>query len=567
MTATAISIAVLSVHSLERTHPMLGISIGIAVVIIVSQTLTRPASGSRLVGTIILLLTLSVAYRTIPFLVASGPIGMDPHWLAVQTQALLENGHTDVIDSLFYSNVASFIVLQAVIASTLGLEPGTVLIILAAISGISIPLFGGVLTRRLVRPQLTFIAVIIAVAILVVAKQTVRFSYGPIAQTHAIIIYFIVLFILIIYPQVLRSSSKMTLRLNILLIVSVVGLALTHKLMVFIAVIVLSGLAVWYRFWTPDFGGEAQLARQSLLSIVILLTVWTIMTDFAVRPIIQFAFGLDTAILTEFDPAAAAPASADIFSIIHRNINWLLLVPTAGVAWAWLTVIEWRPWERSRYRQDLIPVLLTASVAVVLLVIGIIFGFSVFNPNRAIAIGEPVWAVLIGVAFVNWLYHFDIDLLSSRISIGVVTVILLVIIVQVGALGSLPDHPETPRSYLSAGERAGVDFAITHSPEQETLYTDAYTVRAGISPENPPAGYWRRDSGQVQYYEPAVFDGQIDEEHDRIFLRTRLEIYGYLPWGGHWVLEWDYHEMLTGCYQQIYDNGDSLYYTGNRCSE
>lgn len=566
MTATAISIAVLSVHSLERTHPMLGISIGIAVVIIVSQAVARPVSSSQLVSTIILLLTLSVAYRTIPFLVASGPIGMDPHWLAVQTQAVLEDGHTDVIDSLFYSNVASFIVLQAILASILGLKPDMILVIIAAISGISIPLFGSVLTRRLVRPQLTFVAVIIAVAILVVAKQTVRFSYGPIAQVHAIIVYFIVLFILIIYPQVLRSSSKMTLRLDILLIVSVVGLALTHKVMVFIAVIILSGLAVWYQFWIPDFGGEARLAWQSVLSTVILLTVWAIMTDFAVRPIIQFGFGLDTAILTEFDPAAAASVSADIYSTIHRHINWLLLVPIAGVAWAWLTVMEWRPWERSRYRQDLIPVLLTASVAVVLLVIGIILGFGVFNPNRAIAIGEPVWAVLIGTAFANGLYHFDIDLLSSRISIGVVAVILLVIIVQVGALGSLPDHPETPRSYLSAGERAGVDFAISHSPEQETFYTDAYTVRAGISPEDPPAAYWRRDSGQVQYYEPAVFDGQVYEEHDRIFLRTRLEIYGHLPWGGYWVLEWDYREMLNGCYQQIYDNGDGLYYTGNRCS-
>ncbi|WP_222920221.1 hypothetical protein [Natrinema sp. SYSU A 869] len=200
LTILSLTLGVVAVSVTGQISPFLQISAGSAILSIVGLATIDDLFGRQFYGYLASLLAVGIVYRALPLLVLPGLIGMDPHWYAVQTQAVIDTGSTDPIQNPFYEGAAGYIVYLALIAEILGVQPERAILVLPLILGIVPPLVGAIITERITR---TPIAALTAAALLVVVPSLVRGAFWPTAQSFATALFavFLLLFLRIYRQQ------------------------------------------------------------------------------------------------------------------------------------------------------------------------------------------------------------------------------------------------------------------------------------------------------------------------------------------------------------------------------
>lgn len=541
-------------------YPALPASVTLAAIALVGGALSDDPTHRRYVGYLGALVALAVGYRLVPLLVTDGLIGLDPHWYATQAHAVTDRGTTDVIQNAFYRTAAAYIVLQSVLMQLTGASVETVALFVSIATGVCIPLLGAALAQRLVPPDRRRHAGIVAAAILVVAQLSVRQGFWPIAQTLATITLATFLLGLMRYYRVSRETSTLR-RLwpeTLLLLTCLVSLALTHKFAPLVTALLLGMIALWH-VGHPSLSADAPI-RLVLIAAVILLSVWTLSTAYVSDVIVRAAllsegFGIGGML---YDPAAAVRVGGGLEQTARRQLNWLVLASAAGIAWAWIVR---RAWRARSVPPAALPVVFVSALLMVLFAAGIVTGSVAVNPVRVLGSAEVVLAALVGAFVAAAIVRSQA---TPRRRALALTAVSLILISQTVALGGMIDEPG-PRSYLTGSEAAGYEFTADYTADTQTVYTDAYYVRAGFDPTDPPPQYWYREYGAVQWFDPVVFEGHFTADHERVLFRAKVDVYGHLPWGGYWRLSWSPGEWLDGCYDRVYSNGDVDYYDAGQC--
>jgi|GEM_PF-3976481 len=343
---------------------------------------------------------------------------------------------------------------------------------------------------------------------------------------------------------------------SLLLIICIVALALSHKLPIFALTILLFVLVIE--------GSKSSIApelnRLFFISAMLLIGVWAITSEYIANVVHRGLFlaeGLN--IQRElYEPSAAVRVETRPLTTFRRHVNWIVISTLAGISWTYILIQDWR---KNRCHSKFLPVLACAAILMVLSAVAIASGSTVANPIRIIALAEPVlvaFVALLTIRLVDAKSEFSLQLLGF-------TLVVLVIISQTVALGGMIDEPDSPRSHLTSAEQDAFGWTLHYTPSSSVTYTDAYLVRAGVDPNNLPRGYWSRQRGAFQYFEPAVFNGSFVPRQDRVLYRTNVEIYGHLPWGGYWELTWNPEVLLDKCLNKVYSSGDATHYTRDHC--
>lgn len=201
ITLLAISFESIAISITGRISPYLQIGTGIATVSIVSIAAIDDLSRRRFYGYLTGLFAVGIAYRALPLLSLPGLVGMDPHWYAVQTQAVIDANSTDVIQNSFYRGAAGYIVFLALVTEILGVQPEHATLIMPLTLGVLPPLIGAGLTRRITGAPF---AALSAAALLVVVPSLVRGAFWPTAQSFATALFAL---FLLVFVRILRQRT------------------------------------------------------------------------------------------------------------------------------------------------------------------------------------------------------------------------------------------------------------------------------------------------------------------------------------------------------------------------
>ncbi|WP_222920222.1 hypothetical protein [Natrinema sp. SYSU A 869] len=338
----------------------------------------------------------------------------------------------------------------------------------------------------------------------------------------------------------------------------VVSLALVHKFPILVVALLLLGLAG--ASWLGLIRKQGSLTWLLAFTGVVLLSVWTIVTSFMLNAgimatsLIRGGFEIDA---TLADPAAATRVKTAIRYTVARNLHWIALSSAGGVGWAFLSYRVWKREYDRKTQAEITVILLCSSLLMILLAAGLFGVAGTLNPMRVVLLATVPLAVLTANIV-------DMTVPGTRQRYATVLMIAILLVVQVAAVGVFPDDGTGPRDHLTAEEREGKEFMSTHAPAP--VYTDTYYVHAGVDPQDPVSGYWSSNRGQFQSYDPAVFNGSFTpNETEYVAYRTTVGIYGHLPWGGYWSLDWDPRDELQACGNKVYSNGDVEMYETEQC--
>ncbi|WP_276253187.1 hypothetical protein [Halomontanus rarus] len=499
-----------------------------------------------------ILITISVGYRLFPYLFYSGIIGLDPHWYAVQISTVIDGGTTADIASPYYREAAGYIVYLAVILEILGLEPVDAGLVVAIFVGILPPLVGSVVVLQLTGRR--WYPALVTAGILVVIQPLVRYSLWPIAQSLAILL-FIVLFSVVLKLLSLENVHDDRVKpMTLLLFVLIIALALVHKFPVFIVALLLVCIAVASKL--RIISNPAISSKLLGFIGIVLLSVWVLMTEFAANVILmtsELIFGGITVYSAPLEPAAATREKTGLVYILGRNLHWMALVIVSGVSWlAHIYNLHYQRYSE-RSKSALVFLLISSSLLMVILGASVIGG-AVINPTRVVLLSALVLPILIGSS---------ITYLGENRSITVAIVICLVV-TQGIAFGTLPDDDTSARSFLNNGELEGKEFMNEYSPKP--IYTDTYYAKAVSDPSNPNPWFMHSPNSQYQSYDQAVFNGSFSPLNpDRVAYRTKVDVYGHVPFGGYWSLDWKPRAELTTCAHRTYSNPNVEFYNTTPC--
>lgn len=182
LTLVSLALGVVAVSVTGRVSPYLQFSVGFATLSIVAIAAIDDDARRRFPGYLASLLGIGILYRALPLLVLPGLIGMDPHWYAVQTQAVIDTGSTDAIQNSFYRGAAGYIVFLALVTELLGVQPEQAILVMPIVLGVVPPLVGAIIVRRITQTPL---AAVSTAALLIVVPSLVRGAFWPTAQSFA----------------------------------------------------------------------------------------------------------------------------------------------------------------------------------------------------------------------------------------------------------------------------------------------------------------------------------------------------------------------------------------------
>jgi|GEM_PF-5079790 len=188
---------IFAAHSTGSAYPALPISITIATLLVVLPVLWDDPLTSIYLRYLSILIGFAVLYRLVPFILTAGLIGIDPHWYAVQVEEVRGIGHTESIDSPYYRVASLYIVFLSIITEVTGLDSEQAIYIMAAVAGISLPLFGAILAYRLAPRDHQNRAMIVSAGVLLVSGTAVRYAFWPVAQTYAVIIFTLTMIVIV----------------------------------------------------------------------------------------------------------------------------------------------------------------------------------------------------------------------------------------------------------------------------------------------------------------------------------------------------------------------------------
>lgn len=504
-----------------------------------------------------------VFYRIFTFLWPPTLLGMDPDQVAVATQRIMNHGSTDAISGLyFYSKIAGMYVYTASAGLITGLDARWALIMYPLAVGIIVPLVVFIILRRLTdQSNGATIAVMVGVAIATFAGATIRFSSEPLPQVLAALLWLVFLTALVCY-----TTSR---RWVVVLLISVLAAAGTHKLGIAVVGVGLVGIAVTETV-LGNGGRSAPIAEPTLVGIVALTgavqMLWATNYGSAVAttiviPIIGLVDGTTAAVTTP-EWTHAVLAVDGVAGILSRNGHWLVLGAVAGICWCIAAIHHFR-----HQHLPLVPAILGVAATFAAFIAGVVVLPISLSIDRLSLYSEPIFALVIAlaVALVFQRRHNP----RSTATIAVSVLVIVIVASQLFAAPATPDYPGTERFYLENSEVDAKEWAVTNGALP--LHADAYYARQIIELNREDAPY---ETGSHVAEQSVRYNSEVETLLNRrliedgeyeYFADRRATVYNM--GGNHHTLTWEPERTLNrnGNHARVYDNeGVTIYQNTTR---
>jgi len=411
------------------------------------------------------IVALSTVYRLRIFLFPASMLGIDPDRYAIQIARVMRSGDLSAITYGFYSEAPFHILEGSATGLIIAFPAPAASVVYPLLSGIAIPLLAIIFTARL-RPNSPRTAILTAGCVSVLA-YSVRFSYGPVAQTMG------VLFLLFSIFSIFTYAYKDDRRWLILGLLMMIGAIYTHKLTAIAVTLSITGALVLGSLHpatrnTPTIkrlcvGG---IGLMGLLTAVQLFYV----TEFAQSIIFRLAVPSLPASNPPVPTAAVNPYS--LTDRLFRLSYVVLLAIISGLVWlGWL----WQTLRRQNFRQDILFLGFVAPLAGLI----VIADPADMNPVRIISYSEVLLIVLIAV---GWYWTAVESPGPSRpISryVAISGILLLLVTAGVSSIAG-PDAEPFNRDYLTSEEIKAKEWGYDMISGE--IATDQYYAH-----ETPPA--------------------------------------------------------------------------------
>ncbi len=555
----SISTGVFGSHIAESLWPWIPVSVGVAVLVVLSGVLWQPDQESPPDGpALVFVIGIAVFYRTYTFVFPASMIGLDPDQYAVWINQLVAAGSIEAMDVGFYQNAPFFPLLNGLFSIISGLPVRTAMIITPLLTGILIPLSIYAIVVYFTEEQVVRVG-ITASLIGAVATQGVKLSYWPIPQMLA------TLFLCLLVVVTIRSISapRRGYRFSVLFVAFLLSLSLTHKLPMLVVVLFVGTFAILFLFPKPiarrlglDERGEYRLWILFGIASMMLFVQWTYIADFFDSVVIKLGALLGSG-PPKISPALMNPTAAvspypQVVGILLQNLHALALLVIGAVAWLILAYTN-------RSKRSVQTLLAVTAILFLLFPITIIVP-SEFIYTRVTLFIEPFLAAIIAAAFVRQSNRSQ-QLLSRALSVATVGILVFVIVTQVVAVGAAPDFPGAPRMYLTSEEVTAKEFGYQHLDDS---VAGPYYAHERPFPDQQVAATGAL-SGRANTYAPlteSLYNATLISDCHPNVLYRQIAVYRFQ---GPWQLTWNPQPALDGHYNRIYANGGAQHYSRTKC--
>jgi len=561
------AVSVFAAHATGQLFPWLPAFVAVSLTLILAAGLIDRLSTSVWICLTVLVGT---AYRLFVYLWPPGStmIGADPDKVAVAVHRVMSSGSTSSISDLaFYSKAPLAHVYAAETGLLTGLSAPDALVVYPLAIGVLAPVGAAVLASRLAEtidlnsPLAAGIAATFAAA----GANLLHYSFWPIPQSLAVLLWIGLLITLVRYY---RPGSTVN---RALFCLFSVGLLFTHKLAVQIAVatVVFSMLIQVSGVFRPPSrsttdGKRWTLSRFTfavgplLIVVSILVVQWVFLTEWVRAVVISALIPLFSPVLgSPLQPlayTAAVPAAPGLRGLLMHNLNWLLLVPVAGLS----AIALWWIDRRQSFESA---VLIGAAGALMLLIFLSVVSSRGSIRQRGLFYGEVVLIVLVATAAAGAIDNRIGQSRKYAVGAGVGIVLSVLLVSQVAVVGAITDHPAGPRFYLTGGEIDGKEFANDHI--SQAVSTDYYYAREVVEFSRPAADYKTgAEVGGYQAITGPLFNASVDELANQPYLALRTDARVHFISGGLYRITWNPELGLDAhpSANRLYAKGDVVIY-------
>jgi hypothetical protein len=500
----------------------------------------------HLPATAAIIVVAATSYRIFVYMWPASMIGVDPDAYAATLHRVIETGTTAT--AAFYTDLSVTHLFNGSIAIVTGVRGRAVLIGVPLAFGVLLPLGAIVLARRIsTDDSLSALAGTLGA----VTGIGILFSYWPIAQALAILVWIPILLLLVI------AADTGDIRAIIGAIVCLPALTYSHKISLLVPTAII-GAAVVTHFAETQVGEVVQSSgdRQyiHLLSAFLLLTgvlfslQWLYITNYvqsAVFKLAPLAAGQGEVVPVAPQYEAATPGLPKIPGIIVRRAHYLSLLP-------FVTIAGFMLWLRDKSTPVL---LLVAASAVPLAFVGIsIIGPSIAPSSRMLIFGVVPFAVLL----VRGAQDLP-GIISANRTVILAVLFIPILLLQAGTVPAAPDYPNQPRYYLSAGEVDAKLFILENS--KDAVAMDSYYAGESVdvsSARTAPTDGGETGAGTVGLDQRLVNNSLENGGHDAILLRDNADVIRFSI--GKYRLLWNPVGTLNinSSYSRLYDNDHAV---------
>ncbi|WP_143423252.1 hypothetical protein [Halegenticoccus soli] len=555
------SAGILGTHTtgmLYPWHPLGAIGAGLSLIWGIWAVRTRREG----LAVVVLAGLLAVGYRVYSFAFPSSLMGFDPDAHAVRSQIIIQNGGTEQLIGLFYSEAVLFHVLGAETALITGLPIDTAFGIFPLTIGVGVVVFAATLTNQLQRSwgvsgEAVGKAIAVAAVVAAVGGSTIRYATMPIPTTLSALLLASFVSVFIVYRE-----TGFDIRPFIILAGLVAALVYLHKVSVLIAFgIVIFLTLLWSVDWWITSRSPASYVSGPVIGLlgVIISVQWLFVTEYinpytGVVVILAALTNADLSLLSQTPTyTAATKYTVPLWRTVLNSSFIPFILGAGGVAWLSL-------FTRRRGDVPTRAVLAAAAVTVGFALPGLAISAAP-GFRRQFAMASVFVAVLIGIVCTRaWAPWSSSTAGRERVvSVLLVSVVAVIIVTQLLSPLATPDHPDMHRQYLTEAEVDAKHFSNQHVGDlvhAEMYYADEVVdfpraARGGaVHQQTVPNPQWRPGLMSIELLNATL----IEQEYEYVAVRPKVEIYRLV--GGRYLLEWEPERELDSNYHRVYVNRD-----------
>lgn len=505
--------------------------------------------GRSVNATLVLIVLVSVTYRTVTFLHPESLISVDPDAYARWAQLLIDGGSIEAMGLGFYDAAPIFLLNISIFSAVLDVSTPDGMVMYPILTGILFPLTAAAVAKYL--PDSSPRIVLLSALFVAVATTSMTFSYRPKAQIHA------TLFLCVLVILLLRPAHTNRLELVGLTLVFITALAYTHKLLPFFVVLALFPILLYTVVFRRYFDLSGSVVTYSLFLFAGMITMfqWLFQTSL----ISTVVFRLQQLMRRTGSPTAVTqPAAAEVaipgtiphllpFEFPPQSVLFVerfymaILLLLGGLAWLSLA--------RKRYDdQRSVAILSIIAVGVAMAIVGTV-SIRGLNPSRGLLLVE-----FILVPVVVWAcYQSYIGFTGEVKKYAGMVVLVLLLGTFIFSPASIPEYENNPQYYLNTGEVDAKLFGCEYV--DETIHTDFYYSQESYLRSTDCLNYASLDRGtNTPLYQGTV----IDQEYRYIAHRKNVDVYA----GRHsrYSLIWNPSEEYDNNYIKMFDSQEVAIY-------
>jgi hypothetical protein len=496
----------------------------------------------------------SVSLRLFIYEWPASMIGQDPVGYAVGVIRIIQTGNLIELKEAFpvYGVLSAFHLFNSAVAIISGFNAKNVLIAIPILLGIMFPLTAATITTRHTNST---IAISISTVVAAVAATGVHFSYWPIAQTIAVLLW---CGMIIIFMRIVSTNQKRNL---VILFVLTSTLLFSHKMaIIFVAGTIGAALIIRKidvgRLAFQKESKEDTLPRPNQLNLLFILVIallaiqWVIMTTY-VRSVIVgkiIAFLTSDLSISAVEPVVtdAVKGNSGIIGILVKPASLLSLVIIAATT----SLILW-----SRNRTWSICLLLGSSLITGMLVGLSISGVGIIPPRRATLFSIPVFASIIGISLE---YRLESE---SRLQISIIlSVVFILIALQAGSGALAPNLPNEPRFFLTSEEKHAKEFMVEHSNVPVAMDHYYAGLQVGIDDQTTVKNLDQEgiNLSRVKHINDGLLNSTLRNQSLGKILLRKMDVSKFAE--GAYQLTWCPIQVLSNdsSYNRIFDTGKTV---------